>query len=106
MKTCWRQAARDDVIRQFRYYLVTAEAPEVALRFRNAVKLTVASLRDHAYIGPRHILRNPQLRDLRSWPVSGFDNLRIYYIPDLGTLHVIRVLHQKRNVRRILESKD
>ena len=77
--------------------------PEIAVRFREAVKLTVASLREHPLIGPHYLLRNPQLRNLRSWPVAGFDAVRIYYIPESGTLRVIRILHQKRDIRRILE---
>src|SRR5580693_896386 len=32
-----------DIVRQFRYYLVTAEAPEIALRFREAVRRTIQS---------------------------------------------------------------
>ena len=38
MKVLYRQTASDDIVRQFRYYLVTAEAPEIALRFREAVR--------------------------------------------------------------------
>jgi hypothetical protein len=41
LKASYRQAAADDLIRQFRYYLITLDLPEVALRFRDAVKLTV-----------------------------------------------------------------
>jgi toxin ParE1/3/4 len=103
VKVSYRQSAKDDVIRQFRYYLVTMAVPEIAVRFREAVKLTVASLREHPLIGPHYLLRNPQLRNLRSWPVVGFDAVRIYYIPESGKLRVIRILHQKRDVRRILE---
>ena len=103
MKVLYRQDARDDIIRQFRYYLVTMSVPEVALRFRHAVRLTVSSLAEHPLMASRCPLRNPRLQNLRSWPVAGFDAIRIYYIPDSGTLRVIRILHQKRDVRRILE---
>jgi hypothetical protein len=41
VKASYRQAASDDVVRQFRYYLVTLNAPEVAMRFRDAVRSTV-----------------------------------------------------------------
>ena len=33
MRVSYRQAASDDVVRQFRYYLVTLRVPEVAIRF-------------------------------------------------------------------------
>ena len=103
MRVVYRQVANDDIIRQFRYYLVAASVPEVALRFRHAVRLTVASLNEHPLMAPRYPLRSPRLQNLRSWPVAGFDEVHIYYIPDSGTLRVIRILHQKRDVRRILE---
>ena len=32
MKVLYRQTTSDDIVRQFRYYLLTAEAPEIALR--------------------------------------------------------------------------
>jgi plasmid stabilization system protein ParE len=55
VKVLYRQTASDDIVRQFRYYLVTAEAPEIALR-------ALAS----------------------------------------DAMHIIRILHGKRDVRRIL----
>ena len=103
MKVFYRQAAKDDIIRQFRHYLVTMSVPEVALRFRHAVRVTVASLCEHPLMGPSYTVRNPRLKNLRSWPVAGFDVVRIFYLPESATLSVIRILHQKRDVRRILE---
>ncbi len=44
MTVLYRQTASDDIVRQFRYYLLTAEAPEIALRFREAVRRTIQSI--------------------------------------------------------------
>lgn len=66
MKVSYRQAARDDVVHQFRYYLLTKNVPEVAIRFRKAVHDTVESLRHQPHIGPSCGLRNPRLQELRS----------------------------------------
>ena len=44
MRVAFRQAASDDLVRQFRYYLVTLNLPEVAVRFRAAVRETVQFL--------------------------------------------------------------
>ena len=106
MRVSYRQAARDDVVRQFRYYLVTLSLPEVAVRFRDAVRLTVQSLRQHPSLGPRYLIRNPQLQNLRVWPVGGFGAIGIYYLVDNDTLRVIRILHGNRDVRRILEHEE
>ena len=103
MKVSYRQTASDDVVRQFRYYLVTLNLAEVAVRFRDAVRRTVQSLRQHPLVGPHYRLSNPQLRNLRSWPVARFEAIRIYYLLDEDTIRVIRILHGKRDVKRILE---
>jgi hypothetical protein len=42
---------------------------------------------------------------LRSWPVKGFEAIRIYYVEDPGSLRVVRILHGKRDVRRILKQE-
>jgi toxin ParE1/3/4 len=103
VKVLYRRTASDDVIRQFRYYLVTKNLPEVAVRFRDAVRRTVESLRQHPLVGPRYHSNNPQLQSLRSWPVAGFEAIRIYYLLDNDAICVIRVLHGKRDLKRILE---
>ena len=103
MKVLYRQAAADDVVRQFRYYLIDQSLPEIADRFKDAVRHTVESLRQHPLVGARYRLSAPQLHNLRSWPVAGFEAIRIYYLLDSEAIHVIRVLHGKRDLKRILE---
>ena len=105
MKVLYRQTASDDIVRQFRYYLVTAEAPEVALRFREAVRHTIQSLGQNPHVGPRYSSSNPRLQNLRSWPVAGFEASRIYYAVEPDAMHIIRILHGKRDVSRILENE-
>ena len=105
MKVAFRQAASEDVVRQFRYYLVTQNLPDVAMRFRTAVRETIQSLQPHPLVGPRYRSNNPQLQTLRTWAVTGFEAIRIYYLVDEDTLRIIRVLHGKRDVKRILESE-
>jgi toxin ParE1/3/4 len=102
VKVLYRQTASDDIVRQFRYYLVTAEAPEIALRFREAVRRTVQSLSQNPLVGPRYSSSNLRIQNLRSWPVAGFEAIRIYYALEEDAMHIIRILHGKRDVRRIL----
>lgn len=106
MRVSYRQAANDDVVRQFRYYLVTLNVPEVAIRFRDAVQRTVQSLCQHPLAGPHHPSGNPHLQNLRSWPVARFESIRIYYLVDEDAIRVIRILHGKRDVKRILEREQ
>ena len=93
MKVLYRQIASDDIVRQFRYYLVTAEAPEIALRFREAVRRTIESLSQNPHVGPRYSSSNPRIQNLRSWPVAGFEAIRIYYALEADAMHIIRILH-------------
>ncbi len=105
MKVLYRQSASDDIVRQFRYYLLTAEAAEIALRFQEAVRRTIQSLSQNPHVGPRYSSGNPRLRNLRSCPVAGFEAIRIYYAIEADAVHVVRILHGKRDVQRILENE-
>jgi toxin ParE1/3/4 len=106
VKVSYRQAASDDVVRQFRYYLVTLNLPTVAVHFRDAVRRSVQSLRQHPLVGPHYHSSNPKLQNMRSWSVAGFEATRIYYLLDENTIRVIRILHEKRDVKRILEREN
>jgi plasmid stabilization system protein ParE len=103
VKVTYRQASRDDVTRQFRYYLLTLNLPAVAIRFKEAVRGTVHAIRRQPRIAPIYPLRNPQLQNLRSWPVTGFETIRLYFLVEKDTMRVIRLLHGKRDVKKILE---
>jgi toxin ParE1/3/4 len=49
---------------------------------------------------------NPQLGGLRTWPVKGFDEFRIYYLLQSDLLIVVRVLHDKRDIDSLLAAQD
>ncbi len=78
MRVFYRQTAVDDVVRQFRFYLLVADAPRIAVRFRIAVRKTIESLSQHPLVGPRYASSNPKLQNLRSWPVISFEAIGIY----------------------------
>ena len=105
MKASYRQAANDDVVRQFRYYLVTLNVPDVAVRFRDAVRGTVQSLCQHPLAG-HTILRATRIFKICAPGLAGFEAIRIYYLVDEGAIRVIRILHGKRDVKRILEGEQ
>lgn len=105
MRVEYSEVASDDLVRQFRYYSLDANVPEVADRFEKAVTQTMKSLGGRPYLGARFSPEIRQHRDLRSWPVAGFEVIRIYYEVDTDVIRIIRVLHGMRNVRRILENE-
>lgn len=90
MKVLYRQTASDDIVRQFRYYLLAVDVPEIAVRFRQAVRRTIQSLSQNHHVGPRYPSGNPRLQNLRSWPVAGFEAVRIYYALEGDAIHIDR----------------
>ena len=97
-----RPQARDDIIRQFRWHLLEQEAPETAFRFLDAVEESVGQLLGMPEMGSPRVLKNPALAGLRVWPVKGFEDIRIYYLVRAESLRVVRILHGKRDISRIL----
>jgi toxin ParE1/3/4 len=106
MKSTIRPAAREDILRQYRYYLIEQNAEEIAQRFLHAVEIAIQQLHSHPHIGSPRIFSNPALAGLRSWPVRGFPAIRIYYLFAEEELRVIRVLHGKRDIHAVLENES
>ena len=105
MKHVIRPAARDDILRQFRYYLLE-DAFDAAERFVEAVNHSIESLCRMPKMGAPKRLKNPALTGLRSWAVQGFEDIRIFYTVQDDVLRVIRVLHGKRDISRILNRES
>ena len=75
----------------------------MAFRFRDAVQESIEQLKSHPRMGT---LVPGSIPGLRSWPVKGFDAIRIYCVEGLGRLRVVRILHGKQEVRRILKREE
>jgi plasmid stabilization system protein ParE len=105
VKVTFREAARDDVIRQYRYFLVTLDRPPLASGFKQQVRATIDLIRGRPLMAPRCLARRASLEGLRSWPVRGFPAIRIYFFVT-DRIEVVRILHGKQDVRRILERMD
>jgi plasmid stabilization system protein ParE len=101
-----RTAARADILRQYSYYLLEKSAPSVARRFLDSVELTVKQLCKAPGMGPPKRIANPFLAGLRSWPVTGFPAVRIYYLFAADEVRILRVLHGKRDVAALLEEES
>ncbi len=60
-------------------------------------------VRKHPGIGGPRTIANPRLEGLRSWPIPGFEDVRIYYLqPERDLIRIVRILHGKRDLARIL----
>jgi toxin ParE1/3/4 len=100
-----RTAAREDILRQYFYYMIEKDAVRAAERFLDAVQSATEMLCRMPNAGAPKILDNPLLSGLRSWPVRGFPAMRIYYIHSGDDLRIVRVLHGKRDIGRLLEEE-
>ncbi len=100
-----RSVARSDILRQFQY-LIEQEAPDAAQRFLEAVERAIDRLLEMPGIGAPQPFLHRHLKNVRAWPVPGFEDIRIYYQETKNGIRVVRVLHGKRDIRRIFARKS
>ncbi|HKA56912.1 MAG TPA: type II toxin-antitoxin system RelE/ParE family toxin [Candidatus Binatia bacterium] len=72
-----RPRADRDVTELARY--IAEDNAEAALRFYEAAEESFNQLTRMPHLGPAREYRNPRLRGLRTWPVTGFRNYLIFY---------------------------
>jgi toxin ParE1/3/4 len=102
MKALIRKAAREDILRQFEYYLEHA-TPDAAFRFLESVERSIVQLLEMPGMGREKPLRNAALTGLRVWSVENFEEMKLYYQVHREDLRIVRILHGRRDVERILE---
>ena len=76
---------------------------EAANRSLDAVDESIEAICQMPHIGAPKPLKNPVLAGLRSWAVRGFEDILIFYVVQPDVLRVVRVLHGRRDITRILE---
>lgn len=106
MKLVIQAAAREDILRQYRYYLIEKDSEETAGEFLTAVRESIQQIVRNPGIGSSKALDHPALRGLRSASVRRFPAIRAYYLASGDTLRVLRVLHGKRDIVSLLERES
>lgn len=77
---------------------------DAAIRFYFSVQDAFDKLGAMPGMGTTRRVLRAELRGLRSWPIKGFGNYLIFYMPLLeGGIEVIHVLHGARNVDQIID---
>ncbi|MCX6020233.1 MAG: type II toxin-antitoxin system RelE/ParE family toxin, partial [Chloroflexi bacterium] len=92
-------------LQQYMHY-VGQDVPAIAERFLRAVNQSMNAIVAMPGAGAPRRARNPQLLGLRTWPVRGFEEFRIYYVTHGDLVEIVRVLHGRRNIRAILERPE
>ena len=80
---------------------IRRDKPRAALRFLNAARATFDFLLEMRSAGSLYESNNPELVDLRVFPISGFENYLIFYRPVSDGIEVVRVLHGARDIESI-----
>ncbi len=101
MKLIVQTAARSDILSQYEFYVRRGVA-EIADRFIGAARSAIDAAFDAPLTGSPRQSTNPRLSGLRTWPIKGFPESRIYYVPSDTAVVIIRLLHDKRDVAAIL----
>ena len=70
--------------------------------FYDAILHELQLLASMPRVGATRHARHPGLRNLRSWPVGGFQNYLIFYLALDDGIDVLRVFHGARDVDRII----
>jgi toxin ParE1/3/4 len=97
-----REAAKQDLIQQWVWYAENA-GMEVADRFLRAVDDTLELLSTQPDGGAAFFVRQPELRNMRRFPVShGFGKILLFYFPLLDGVDLVRVVHGGRDLERLL----
>ena len=97
--------AERDLLRQANYMEETASL-EAAERFYDAAERAFADLAEMPGMGRRKETGNPHPKDLRQWPIPGFDKHLIFYRPTGAGVEIVRVLHGARDIKRLLAEED
>ena len=81
---------------------IAKDSVNAALRFLDAAQSAFDRLRAFPEIGRRRAFLHPDLANVRSWPISGFEKHVIFYRITEKGVDVLRVLHTAQDLNRIL----
>jgi toxin ParE1/3/4 len=76
---------------------------DVAIRFLHTVRQSYEKLLFMPGMGALRSFPNPRYVNVRSWPITGFDNYLIFYAPTSEGIEIFRILHGARNIERFFE---
>lgn len=97
-----RPAASRDLLDHYDF-LSSEAGPGTAARFLEAVESAVRVLAARPRIGRAFGFTGRISSRFRQWPVPGFENWLIFYIPYRNRVDILRVLHGARDLAAILE---
>jgi toxin ParE1/3/4 len=96
-----RPSARRELDREADY-LEDDAGLEVALRFVNAAYDSFEALAQTPKMGAVCDFHKRATRLLRRWPVKGFENWLIFYLPKRDGVEIVHIIHGARDIENLL----
>jgi toxin ParE1/3/4 len=93
--------ARLDLLQIFIY--IGEQNLSAAERFTVAVETDCETLARMPGMGRSRQFLRPELADIRSWPVGGFQDYLIFYRPGPAGIDVLRVIHGARDIDQLFK---
>src|SRR5579859_594129 len=84
------------------WHFIAQDNPDAATRVIEAAYETFKTLAANPGIGRLRRFKNPRLRDIRSWPIIGFENYLIFYRGVTDGIQVNHVYHGARDIEALL----
>ncbi|MGB9406696.1 MAG: type II toxin-antitoxin system RelE/ParE family toxin [Terracidiphilus sp.] len=97
-----RARARRDILLNAEY-LEEHGGMETAQRFLDATQMTFETLARMPKMGILCTFSSPALRRLRRWPVKGFENWLIFYLPRRNGVEIVHLIHGARDIESLFE---
>lgn len=97
-----RARARRDILSNAEY-LEEQGSTETAQRFLDATQSTFETLAMRPKLGALCVFQSPALRCIRRWPVKGFENWLIFYLPRRDGVEIVHVIHGARDMESLLD---
>ena len=76
---------------------------DAAERFLRALNADLTKLAEMPGMGAIRHFSDPRLKDVRSWPVTGFRDYLLVYRPAASRIEALRLIHGARDIERTFE---
>ena len=85
------------------WWIIAEENRDAAERVETEILATCQRLARYPRIGPKR--HDITMLGVRFWTIAKFPNYVIVYRPETVPLQVVAILHAKRNLKEVLESR-
>ena len=91
--------SRLDLLQHFIY--IGERNLDAGKRFLAATQKDCLRLAEMPGLGTERDFGNPKLAGMRSWPIKGFENFLIFYMPTKIGINIVRIIHGAQALDRI-----